>query len=248
MTALTSDPDFQSAERKARRIANAKSVLDVSANSAPWVMGFGFFTISALMLYWLHAYDTPDYLKVVIAALVAAAVVTGLEVYTLRRKLNAAAEMLLWMDESASGLARHACAQDAQPEGAIACDAHAGSWQSHYSSNVGQAQAVALQWLALLDTGAIASSWEQCAGLFRDAVDLPAWEKSMHTLRAPLGVVTARTFQSAKFTSTRPGAPDGEYVIAQYQTEFACKASTTETVTLRKEPDGNWRVSAYYFK
>jgi hypothetical protein len=229
-------------------MAQAKSVLAASANSAPWLIGLGFIAVAAFMLYWLHAYEIPDHLKVVLSALVAAALVTGLEVYTLRRRLNAAAEMLLLLEERAPDTGWLATAPEAPTPSTQALDPHGENWQSHYAGNVGQAQAVALQWLALLDSGAVTSSWEQSAGLFRGAVGLPAWAKSMHTLRAPLGAVTVRKFQSAKFTCTRPGAPDGEYVIAQYQTEFACKASATETVTLLKEADGSWRVSAYYFK
>jgi len=45
-----------------------------------------------------------------------------------------------------------------------------------------------------------------------------------------------------------PGAPDGEYVVIQYETEFEKKASAVETVTPERDKNGTWRVSGYYIK
>jgi hypothetical protein len=45
-----------------------------------------------------------------------------------------------------------------------------------------------------------------------------------------------------------PGAPDGEYVVIQYETSFEKKAFAIETVTPSFEKDGIWRVSGYYIE
>jgi len=45
-----------------------------------------------------------------------------------------------------------------------------------------------------------------------------------------------------------PGAPDGKYVIIQYDTVFENKASAVETVTPMVDPDGSWRVSGYFIR
>jgi hypothetical protein len=45
-----------------------------------------------------------------------------------------------------------------------------------------------------------------------------------------------------------PGAPDGEYVVIQFETSFEKKKSSIETITPIKEKDGSWRVSGYYIK
>jgi hypothetical protein len=45
-----------------------------------------------------------------------------------------------------------------------------------------------------------------------------------------------------------PGAPDGEYVVVQYETEFERKASAVETITPERDKSGTWRVSGYYIK
>jgi hypothetical protein len=37
----------------------------------------------------------------------------------------------------------------------------------------------------------------------------------------------------------------GRYVVVQYDTAFANRASAVETVVAAAEPDGAWRVSGY---
>jgi hypothetical protein len=58
------------------------------------------------------------------------------------------------------------------------------------------------------------------------------------------------SFISFHFTRehTLPGAPDGEYVVIQYQTAFQNKKSAIETVTPMLDKDGHWRVAGYYIK
>jgi hypothetical protein len=45
-----------------------------------------------------------------------------------------------------------------------------------------------------------------------------------------------------------PGAPDGEYVVIQFETSFENKKSAIETVTPMIEINGGWRVSGYFIK
>jgi len=60
--------------------------------------------------------------------------------------------------------------------------------------------------------------------------------------------VQKRTLKSGQHTSTLPGAPAGDYALLAYSTDFAKKASATETVILMHDPDGKWRVSGYFIK
>jgi hypothetical protein len=53
--------------------------------------------------------------------------------------------------------------------------------------------------------------------------------------------------KAARFTRDLPGAPAGEYVVIQYDTDFEEKSGVTETITPMKEK-GAWRVSGYYIK
>jgi hypothetical protein len=45
-----------------------------------------------------------------------------------------------------------------------------------------------------------------------------------------------------------PGAPDGQYVVVQFDTVFADKPSAVETVTFMLENDGQWRAAGYFIK
>lgn len=53
---------------------------------------------------------------------------------------------------------------------------------------------------------------------------------------------------SANFTRSLPKAPEGEYVIIQYDTQFEKGDSSSETVVTMREKDGSWRVAGYFFK
>jgi len=108
--------------------------------------------------------------------------------------------------------------------------------------------AAASAWLALTDVGKYSESWDAAASLFRSAVSSADWVKALTATRGTLGVVRTRQLKSTTVTHSLPGAPDGDYVILQYDTVFEKKASATETVTPMKEKDGTWRVSGYFIK
>ena len=106
----------------------------------------------------------------------------------------------------------------------------------------------AKSWLALVDAEKYGQSWDEAALLLRSAVMKVEWENAAKAARAPLGALKSRTFKSANFTRSLPGAPDGEYVVIQFDTQFAHKASAIETVTPMRDKDGTWRVAGYYIK
>jgi hypothetical protein len=60
--------------------------------------------------------------------------------------------------------------------------------------------------------------------------------------------VLERRLISARYATSLPGAPDGEYVVIQYKTRFANKKNAIETVTPMKQRSGHWRVSGYYIR
>ncbi len=103
-------------------------------------------------------------------------------------------------------------------------------------------------WLSLVDEENFAESWNQAAGLFKNAVTKEQWVNSMKAFRVPLGKMVLRKLKSKQYTKTLPGAPDGEYVVIQYETTFEKKQSAIETVTPMLDKDGKWRVSGYYIK
>ena len=114
--------------------------------------------------------------------------------------------------------------------------------------SVSKAQEAATAWLALVDHGSYAASWDKASSIFQSAISQSGWESALKSVRAPLGQVKSRKLKSATYTKTIPGAPEGEYVVIQYETEFANKPGAIETVTPMREKDGSWKVSGYFVK
>ena len=103
-------------------------------------------------------------------------------------------------------------------------------------------------WLALVDAGKDADSWTSAASLFKKAVTKEQWTAQVQAARQPLGALVARKVSTHTAATSLPGAPDGHYVVIQYESVFANKKSAVETVTPMLEPDGTWHVSGYYIK
>ena len=103
-------------------------------------------------------------------------------------------------------------------------------------------------WLALVDSGKYADSWQEASQLFKTAVTKEKWQDALRGSRDPLGKMLSRKLKSATYTKTLPGAPDGEYVVIQYESSFDHKQSAVETVTPMLDKDGKWRVSGYFIK
>ena len=123
-----------------------------------------------------------------------------------------------------------------------------GAARAQEPDSIANAQAAAKSWLALTDGGEYAKSWEQAAGLFQGAVSEANWQGAVQAARLPLGNLKSRTLKSAKFERSLPGAPDGEYVVIQYESQFEHKASAVETVTAVREKNGAWKVTGYFVK
>jgi hypothetical protein len=119
-----------------------------------------------------------------------------------------------------------------------------------YANEAAQKAAItaAGAWLSLVDEGNYAESWNQAAGFFKNAVTKDQWLNSMKAFRIPLGNMVVRKLKSKQYTKTLPGAPDGEYVVIQYETTFEKKQSAIETVTPMLDKDGKWKVSGYFIK
>jgi Protein of unknown function (DUF4019) len=106
-------------------------------------------------------------------------------------------------------------------------------------------QKTARDWLAVADRGDANASWNAAGKQFQNAITVERWAEGFKRKRLPLGAVVGRTTLSTEFTHTFAGAPDGDYAIVLFRTNFANKIDGAETVTLQREPDGNWRVIGY---
>jgi len=103
-------------------------------------------------------------------------------------------------------------------------------------------------WLSLVDGANYAASWETAGAYFRNAVSADTWAASVGAARRPLGALRSREQRSATPASSLPGAPDGEYIVFQFDTAFANKAQAVETVTFVHESDGIWRAVGYFVR
>ena len=110
------------------------------------------------------------------------------------------------------------------------------------------AQTAAEAWLKLADEGKYAEAWDQCSANFKRAVTREKLEQQLQTVRGPLGKMISRTVNNSAYSTTAPGAPDGEYVKIQFDSSFANKKTAVETITVMLDPDGKWRVWQYLIK
>lgn len=103
-------------------------------------------------------------------------------------------------------------------------------------------------WLDLIDTAKYAESWQEASHLFKTAISKEDWNSTIKGIRASLGNTIERKLKSSEYRKTMPGAPDGEYVVIQYETSFENKKTAVETITPMLDKDGKWRVAGYYIK
>jgi hypothetical protein len=110
------------------------------------------------------------------------------------------------------------------------------------------AGAAAPVWLGQIDAGNYATSWENASAHFRGAVTEKSWSDALNGSRKPLGKSLSRKLIKAGSAQSLPGAPDGNYVVMQFDSSFSNKKSAVETVTFIQEKDGKWRAAGYYIK
>ena len=103
-------------------------------------------------------------------------------------------------------------------------------------------------WLAVVDKGDYAASYDEAASIFKLAITKEDWLQKVRAARSPLGKMISRKLKLMQYETTLPGAPDGEYVVIQYDTSFENKRSAVETITPTLDKDGQWRVSGYFIR
>jgi hypothetical protein len=103
-------------------------------------------------------------------------------------------------------------------------------------------------WLEMIEIGDYAGSWEVAAEYFKSVITKDNWQNTLTGVRTPFGKTLSRKLISQQPMTSLPGAPDGDYVVIQFQTSFENKASAVETITPMLDKDGKWRVAGYYIK
>nr|WP_320115017.1 DUF4019 domain-containing protein [uncultured Desulfuromonas sp.] len=102
--------------------------------------------------------------------------------------------------------------------------------------------------LQLVDSSRYAESWEVTSELFKSQISQQKWVEQLEKNRPLFGLIINRKVREQTYTKSLPGAPDGDYMVIQFSTEFTNKKSAIETVTPMLDNNGEWRVSGYYIR
>jgi hypothetical protein len=103
-------------------------------------------------------------------------------------------------------------------------------------------------WLALIDAGKYEESWDAAAPLFQLNVPKEQWAFAALGARGPLGKLVERKRAGSTWADGLPAAPDGAYVVAEFRSAFAMKASAVERVTMMRTAGGEWRTAGYFIR
>ena len=124
----------------------------------------------------------------------------------------------------------------------------AGLPASAQDDKIAVAEEVALEWLALVDEGDYGGSWDEAARMFKGQVSRSRWQDAARRARDPQGALDSRSVRSSQYETELPGAPEGEYVVVQYDSSFANNRAAIETISLVLDGDRGWRVTGYFIR
>lgn len=114
---------------------------------------------------------------------------------------------------------------------------------STQAASMGEAR----EWLALIDHQNWAESWRRAGTMFRSQVSQDKWAATILPVRQPMGNVVVRSFSKVTKATSLPGAPDGEYELLEFRTDFAGRRGAIETLVLMKEKSA-WKVVGYFIR
>jgi serine/threonine protein kinase len=92
-------------------------------------------------------------------------------------------------------------------------------------------------WLAIMDNGNYAQSWDAAAEYFKKAIAKEEWIDRLQSARKPQGKVISRKLRTARQSGSR-------YTV-KFDTAFGGLKAAVETVTFSRERDGQWRAIGY---
>lgn len=102
--------------------------------------------------------------------------------------------------------------------------------------------------LAEVDQGDWEGSWNATGRFFQAQVTAEKWAEAIEPVRAPLGKIVSRKLASVDSKTNLPGAPDGEYELLQFETQFSSlEKPAIETVVMLKGADG-WEVVGFFIR
>jgi len=116
------------------------------------------------------------------------------------------------------------------------------------AATVAAAEQAAQDWLAIVDKGDIAKSWDEGALVFQIAVTQEKWVQAVKSARGAFEPFGARRRIMARYTTEPPNAPPGKYVILQYSTNVSGGRQVVETVVPVLDGKRGWRGPGYWVR
>ena len=110
------------------------------------------------------------------------------------------------------------------------------------------AKSACLKFFKHIDAKKYKKTWDNSALYFQNAIKKDQWNKSLEAVRTPLGKNRSRKMLSETPKSSLAGAPDGNYIIYQYQSSFENKKHAVETITFTESKDKKWKLVGYFIK
>ena len=96
-------------------------------------------------------------------------------------------------------------------------------------------------WLAVMDRGDYARSWELAAPYFQSTIKKEDWVGKGQSIRRPLGAVHSRELSGMHFT-------EGTRVQAKFKAVFDNLSAAIETVTFTRQAEGSWKAIGYLIR
>lgn len=106
------------------------------------------------------------------------------------------------------------------------------------------AEEAALAWLALVDSGGYAESFEAASPHVREKATLAQWIAGLERMRGPLGPLVSRRLERQTLLPEVLDGPKGHYIALLYTSRFERAERAGERVTCFADASG-WRVLGY---
>ena len=103
-------------------------------------------------------------------------------------------------------------------------------------------------WLALLDAGKFGVAWDGAAPYLKSVVTRQKWIAGLTDARKPFGKLKQRKPVRFARSHSMPGAPDGDYSIIEFESEFASGKVASEHIIWMLGDKQDWHVSGYYIR
>jgi hypothetical protein len=103
-------------------------------------------------------------------------------------------------------------------------------------------------WLALLDAGKFDAAWDGASPYLKSVVTRQKWISGLTAARKPFGKLKQRTPVKFARSHSMPDAPDGDYSLLEFDSDFANGKRASEQIIWMLGDNQVWRVSGYYIR